>query len=89
VTNHEDFNRLVRRSASLSVACVAGLVFGTIQLAGGDWIPGGVIVAASLVGLAVQIPGIRRLGSERPAPSPPRSTPTGSDHPYHPPTPHR
>jgi hypothetical protein len=30
-------------------------------LAGGDWIPGAIIVAAALVGLARQIPLIRKL----------------------------
>jgi hypothetical protein len=71
------FNRLVRRTAFMSVAFLAGLAFGIILLVGRDWIPGGIIVAATLVGLAAQIPVIRRLCSEGPAPTPPRSRPTG------------
>jgi hypothetical protein len=71
----EDFNRLVRRTAALTVALMAALVFGLIVLAEGDWLPGGIMVGASLVGLARQIPIIWRLCSVGPPP-PPRSTPT-------------
>ena len=71
----EDFNRQVRVAAFLTVALVAALVFGVIVLARGDWIPGGIIVASSLIGLARQIPVIRKLCSEGPAPASPRSKP--------------
>jgi hypothetical protein len=76
VTHKEDFNRRVWRTALLTVGLLVALVFGIIVLAGGDWIPGAVIVAASLVGLASQIPIIGRLCKE-PAPSRPRGRPTG------------
>jgi hypothetical protein len=69
----EKWNRQVRRTASLTVALAAALVFGIIVLAGGDWIPGTVIVVASLVGLAREMPVIRKLCTTR-APGPPRST---------------
>jgi hypothetical protein len=59
----------------MTVAFVVGLVFGIILLADGDWIPGGIIVAAGLIGLDVQIPLIRKLCSGGPAPSSPRSKP--------------
>jgi hypothetical protein len=80
VTESEQFNREVRRTAFLTVALVAALIFGIVLLAGGDWIPGGITVAASLVGLARQIPVIRRLCSQPVAPSPPRSKPSGESH---------
>jgi hypothetical protein len=76
MTEKEEFNRQVRRTAFMTVGLAAALVFGIIVLAGGDWIPGGIIVAASLVGLARQIPIITKLCSG-PAPSPPHGKPTG------------
>jgi hypothetical protein len=77
VANKADFNRQVRRTASMTVALLAALVFGIVVLVGGDWIPGGIIVAATLIGLAKQIPVIRKLCREEVvAPSPPRSKPT-------------
>lgn len=51
----------------------AALIFGIIVLAGGDWIPGTVIVAASLIGLAGQISVINRLCRQAP-PSPPAAS---------------
>ncbi len=75
MTDKEDFNRQVRRTALLAVALVAALVFGVIVLAEGDWIPGGIIVASALIGLARQIPGIRKLCGAGPAPCAPRSKP--------------
>jgi hypothetical protein len=63
VTGKQAFNREVRRTAIMTVALSFALVFGIIVLAGGDWIPGGITVAAALVGLARQIPRIRRLCS--------------------------
>jgi hypothetical protein len=70
VTTKEEFNRQVRRTAFLTVGLFAALIFGIIVLAGGDWIPGTVIVAASLIGLAGQISVINRLCHQAP-PSPP------------------
>jgi hypothetical protein len=65
----EEFNRQVRRTAFLTVALAAALVFGITVLISGEWLPGGVIVAASLVGLAEQVPVIRRLCNGGPSPS--------------------
>ena len=65
----EDFNRQVRQTAFLTTALVAFIVFGAIVLAERDWIPGGVIVASALIGLARQIPLIRKLCKEGPAPA--------------------
>jgi hypothetical protein len=45
-----------------------------IVLAGGDWLPGGIIVVASLLGLAGQIRVIARLCS---SPFPPHGKQTG------------
>jgi class 3 adenylate cyclase len=70
----EDFNHQVRRTAITTLALAAGLVFGIVVLAGGDWIPGGIIVAARVVGLAAEIPVIRKLCTDWP-PSPPKSKP--------------
>ena len=55
----EDFDRQARQTAFVIVALVAGLIFGVILLSDGDWIPGGIIVTAGLIGIAVQIPAIR------------------------------
>ena len=71
----EKFNRQVRRTAFLTVGLAAALVFGIIVLISGDWIPGTIIVAATLIGLANQVPVIRRLRSEASSPSPPRHKP--------------
>ncbi len=76
MSGKEDFNLQVWQTALMTVAFAAGLAFGIILLVNGDWIPGGIIVAATLVGLAVQIPVIRKLCSRGPAPTPPRSRPT-------------
>jgi hypothetical protein len=75
VSEKEKWNRQVRRTAFLTVALTAALVFGIVVLASGDWIPGAVIVVASLVGLAREVPMIRKLCST-PAPRPPRSSQT-------------
>jgi hypothetical protein len=66
----------VRLTALLTVGLLAALIFGIIVLARGDWIPGTLIVAASLVGLARQIPVINKLCRHAP-PSPPHGKPTG------------
>ena len=61
MADHHDFTRPVRRAAILTVALGACLVFGIIVLASGDWLPGGIIVAVSTIGLVREIPGIRAL----------------------------
>ena len=61
-----EFDRRVRRTALITVALFAALVFGIIVLAGGDWLPGAITVVAALVGLARQAPVIRELCSEPP-----------------------
>lgn len=67
----EGFNREARRTAFLTVGLIAALVFGIIVLVSGDWIPGTIIIVATLIGLANQVPIIRRLRSEESSPSPP------------------
>ena len=56
----------------MTVGLVAALVFGIIVLASGDWIPGTIIVVATLVGLAQQIPVIVRLCTDGRPSSPPK-----------------
>ena len=73
----QDFNRQVRRTAVLTVALVACVVFGVIVLAGGDWIPGGIIVASAVIGLSRQIPVIRKLCNDGPALAARSSKPAG------------
>jgi len=75
VADKEQFNSQVRRTALLTVGLGAALVFGIIVLLAGDWIPGTIIVAATLIGLANQVPVIRRLCSEKASPSPPSRKP--------------
>jgi hypothetical protein len=62
MANRHDFNHQVWQTA-ITVALGACLVFGIIVLASGDWLPGGIIVAASTVGVGRQIPVIRKLCS--------------------------
>jgi hypothetical protein len=76
VTAKNEFNRQVRLTALLTVGLLATLIFGIIVLAGGDWIPGTLIVAASVIGLAGQIPIINKLCRQAP-PSPPHGKTTG------------
>jgi hypothetical protein len=76
MTAKDEFNQQVRRTSLLTVGLLTALIFGIIVLAGGDWIPGTVIVAASLIGLARQIPVINKLCRQVP-PSPPHGKPTG------------
>ena|SRR5215208_42427 len=76
MTAKDEFDRQVRRTALLAVALVSALIFGIIVLAGADWIPGTLIVAASVIGLARLIPTINRLCRQTP-PSPPHGKPTG------------
>ena len=61
MADHEGFKHEARRTAIISVALVACVIFGIIVLASGDWLPGGIIVAASTVGLVRLVPVIRRL----------------------------
>ena len=61
MANHQGFNRQVWRAAIMTVGLAACLVFGIVVLASGDWLPGAIIVAASAVGLANEVPVIRRL----------------------------
>ena len=75
MTAKDEFNRQVRQTALLTVALLAALIFGIIALAGADWIPGTLIVAASLIGLARLIPIINRLCRQVP-PSPPHGKPS-------------
>ena len=75
MASREEFNHQVRRTAIMTLALAAALVFGIIVLASGDWIPGGIIVAATLVGLAREIPLIRKLCSTDSRPSPPKGKP--------------
>jgi hypothetical protein len=54
------------RTALATLSFAAGLVFGAILIVvDHDWIPGSIIVGASLVGLAAQLPGTRRLRTLR------------------------
>ena len=76
MTAKEEFNRQVRLTALLTVALLAALTFGIVVLAGGDWMPGTLIVAASVIGLARQVPVINELCRQVP-PSPPHSKSTG------------
>ena len=76
MTAKEEFNRRVWQTALLTVGLLAALIFGIIVLAGADWIPGTIIVVASLIGLATQIPIIAKL-CRGAAPSPPHGKPTG------------
>lgn len=68
-------NRAIRAAALVIVGLAAALVFGIILLIGGDWIPGTVTVAATLIGLATQVGTIHRLRREGSAPPPPRHKP--------------
>ena len=61
MADHHSFNQHVWRVAIISVALAACLIFGIVVLASGDWLPGGIIVAASTVGLAREVPVIRNL----------------------------
>jgi hypothetical protein len=77
MTATEEFKRQVRQTAALSVGLLAALVSGIFVLAGGDWLPGTIIVVAALVGLAREIPVIARLCRTGPPPAAPHDTPTG------------
>ena len=77
MTQQQDFKRRAQRTAFLTLALLAALVFGIIVLANGDWLPGATIVVATLIGLGRQIPVIRKLCNDAGAPSPPTREPTG------------
>ena len=72
MANDHDFTHQVWQTAIITVALGACLIFGIIVLSGGDWLPGGIIVAASAVGLAREVPIIRRLCSTGHVASPPK-----------------
>jgi hypothetical protein len=72
MANHHNLDRAVWRAAIFTVALGACLIFGVIVVIGGDWLPGGIIVAASTVGLARLIPTIRKLCSTGYPASPPK-----------------
>jgi predicted NAD/FAD-dependent oxidoreductase len=61
MTSRHDFNHQIWQTAIITVALAACFAFGVIVLASGDWLPGGIIVAASAAGLARQVPVIRKL----------------------------
>ncbi len=68
-----DRDARLKRLVVISAGFVASLGLGIILLASGDWIPGGIIAAAGLTGLAAQIPGLWRLYRERSGRPRPRS----------------
>ena len=76
MTAKDEFTRQVRQAALLTVALMSALIFGIVVLAGGDWIPGALIVAASAIGLVGLIPIINRL-REHVRTSPRHGKPTG------------
>jgi 1,4-dihydroxy-2-naphthoate octaprenyltransferase len=61
MANEKDFKRQVWRAAIIMLALAACLIFGITVLADSDWVPGGIIVAASTIGLIREVPVIRRL----------------------------
>ena len=71
MANRHNFNHQVRQAAIITVALGACLIFGIVVLASGDWLPGGIIVAASSVGVVREIPIIRSLCSTGSHASPP------------------
>jgi hypothetical protein len=75
VADKEAFNRQVRRTTFLTIGLAAALVFGIVVLATGDWIPGTIIVAATVIGLAKQASVIRSLCRNESSPSPPTHKP--------------
>jgi hypothetical protein len=79
VTAKDEFNRQVRRTALLTVGLLAALIFGIIVLAGGDWMPGTLIVAASVIGLASQVPSSPSSAARR---HPQRGTASRPADPY-------
>ena len=68
MTARDEFNRQVWQTGLLAVGLFAALCFGIIVLAGGDWIPGGIIVVAALIGLGRVVPAIGRLCRQPPPP---------------------
>ena len=71
MANQQEFKHQARRAAIIVVALGACLIFGIVVLASGDWLPGGIIVAASSVGVVREIPIIRGLCSTGSHASPP------------------
>jgi hypothetical protein len=64
-------HRKVWPTAIITVALGACFIFGILVLASGDWLPGGIIVAASAAAVAGQLPVIRELCSRGYVASPP------------------
>ena len=73
MADKQTLNHQVRQTLLLPAAIVFGLIFGIILVANGDWIPGGIIAVAGVIGLSVQIPVIAKLCRGGTAPSPPGS----------------
>jgi hypothetical protein len=63
MTAKQESNRLVWRTTLLTLGLTAAFIFGVIVLAGGDWLPGTIIVVASGFALAAQIRVIAKLRS--------------------------
>lgn len=63
MADRHNFNQQVWRAVIISIALGACLIFGIIVLISGDWLPGGIIAAASTAGLAREVPIIRKLCS--------------------------
>ena len=76
MTAKEDFSRRVWRTALLAVGLLRLAHLRGHRAGRRNWVPGAIIVVASLIGLARQIPIIARLCSEA-APSSRHRTPTG------------
>lgn len=72
MVHQHDVDGQVWRAAILTVALAACFVFGAVVLASGDWLPGGIIVAASAVGLVREVRTIRSVCSTTYSPSPPK-----------------
>jgi hypothetical protein len=70
MASQHNFNHQVWQAAVIMVGLGACLVFGIVVLTSGDWLPGGIVVAASSVGLAREVPVIRKLCSSGQAASP-------------------
>lgn len=75
MANHSSFTHQVWRAATLTLALAGCLIFGIIVLASGDWLPGGIIVGATTIGLAREIPVIRKLCNAGYPASPPKHRP--------------
>jgi hypothetical protein len=75
MTDQHDFNHQVWQTAIITLALAFCLAFGIVVLVSGDWLPGGIIVGASTVGIARQFLVIRKLRSAGYVASPQRHKP--------------